>query len=65
MPPPRALQLALRRVNERIQKVLSRSIHRIFNLPGISGVWETSDVEREGPSLRLKAPLIYTRYNNS
>ena len=31
-PPRRALQLARRRVNERIQKILSRAIHRLFQL---------------------------------
>ena len=31
-PPPRALQFVLRLVNDRIQRVLSRPIHGIFQL---------------------------------
>ena len=61
-PQPQALQLDLRRVNERGQKVLSRAIHVIFSLPKIGGVvCEISSKEHEGPSsLLLKAPHIYT-----
>ena len=36
-PQPQALQLNLRRVNERNQNVLSRAIHVIFSLPKIGG----------------------------
>ena len=60
-PQPQALQLDLRRVNERNQKVLSRAIHVIFSLPKIGGVvCEISSKEHEGPSsLLLKAPHVY------
>ena len=59
-PQPQALQLDLRRVNERNQKVLSRAIHVIFSLPKIGGVvCEISSKEHEGPSsLLLKAPHV-------
>ena len=60
-PQPQALQLDLRRVNERNQKVLwSRAIHVIFSLPKIGGVvCEISSKEHDGPfSLLLKAPHI-------
>ena len=58
---PQALQLDLRCVNERNQKVLSRAIHVIFSLPKVGGVvCEISSKEHEGPSsLLLKAPHIY------
>ena len=61
-PQAQALQLDLRRVNERNQKVLSRAIHVIFSLPKIGGgVCEISSKEHEGPSsLLLKAPHVYT-----
>ena len=60
-PQPQALQLDVRRVNERYQKVLSRAIHVIFSLPKIGGVVrEISSKEHEGPSsLLLKVPHIY------
>ena len=59
--PPQALQLDLRRVNDRNQKVLSTAIHVIFSLPNIGGVvCEISSKEHEVPSsLLLKAPHIY------
>ena len=58
---PQALQLDLRCVNERNQKVLSRAIHVIFSLPKVGGVvCEISSKEHEGPSsLLLKVPHIY------
>ena len=53
-PQPQALQLDVRRVNERYQKVLSRAIHEIFSLPKIGGVvCEISSREHEGPSSLL------------
>ena len=60
-PQPQALQLGLRRVNERNQKVLSRAIHVISSLPEMGGVvCEISSKEHEGPSsLLLIAPHIY------
>ena len=59
-PQPQALQLDLRRVNERNEKVLSIAIHIIFSLPKIGGVVrEISSKEHEVPSsLLLKAPHI-------
>ena len=58
---PQALQLDLRRVNKRIEKVLSRAIHGIFSLPKMGGVvCEISSKEHEGPSsLLLTAPHRY------
>ena len=60
-PQPQALQLGLRRVNERNQKVFFKVIHILFSLPKIGGVvCEISSKEHEGPSsLPLKAPHIY------
>ena len=62
-PQPQALQLDLRGVIKRTQKVLSRAIHVIFSLPKIGGVvCEISSKKHEGPSsLNLKAPHIYIR----
>ena len=61
-PQPQALQLDLRGVIKRTQKVLSRAIHVIFSLPKIGGVvCEISSKEHEGPSsLILEAPHIHT-----
>ena len=60
-PQLQALQLDLRRVNERNRKLLSRAIHVIFSSPKIGEVeCEISSKEHEGPSsLLLKAPHIY------
>ena len=60
-PQLQTLQLDLRRVNERNQKVLSRALHVIFGLLKIGGVvCEISSKEHEGPSsLLLKAPHVY------
>ena len=61
-PQPQALQLGLRRVNERNQKALSGAIHATLSLAKIGAVvCEISSKEHKGPSsLLLKAPHVYT-----